>query len=140
MSEWRTKLANTNKEPFDCKAEMAKQRRVVGKDIALKNDKGSAVIRICEDDSIGIFANKGLGIRLNPMNDSITFYGDKVNFMTDETNIYTTNLLGFRWNALPFNIASTLPGMPALLPPVDLHKRIVDSLKDIAQDLLNINN
>jgi hypothetical protein len=140
---WRDRLWEFNQKPFDSEEEFQEQTKIIGGNLGIKSPTSDSVIRISESGQIDLFALSNLGIRIDPKSKSIMFHADKIHFYTNDTNVYTVNPMGFRWNTMSFNPAGLVPSTdvtptPMLLPPVDMPNRLIDALKDIMKDLTNI--
>jgi hypothetical protein len=138
MAGWRDWVTNRKPEVFDSEKAFVEDTRIVGDNIGLKSPSSDSIVRVSSDGKIDIFAKSNLGIRIDPHSNSIQFHAPKMHFYANDYNVYTSNILGFRWNTMPFNASAVTPGLPALLPPADIPARIVSTLKDIVQDLTNI--
>lgn len=66
-------------------------------EIALKHPKTGSTLKLADDGSIEMFVNEDTGIRLDPKDNSVIFYGDSVHFATKEMRIHTKPD-GFIWN------------------------------------------
>lgn len=71
-------------------------------EIAIKHPDLDSIVKINDDGCIDIFASSTLGIRLDPTNNSINFFGDNINLFSKKLSV-TTNPDGFVWNNNYFN-------------------------------------
>lgn len=96
---WRQVLqkeaANFSTKNLD--VEKQKWQFINEKEIALKHPVTGATVKVCDDGSIEMFANADTGIRMDPKENSIIFYGDALHFTTKEMKIHTKPY-GFIWN------------------------------------------
>lgn len=77
--------------------EMEKTVFISEDEIALKHPVTGATIKLRDDGSIEMFVNEDTGIRLDPIDNAITFFGDSVHVATKEMRIHTKPQ-GFIWN------------------------------------------
>lgn len=74
------------------------KHQFIGEDeIALKHPKTGATVKLNDDGSIEMFVNEDTGIRLDPKDNSVIFYGDSVHFATKEMRMHTKPY-GLIWN------------------------------------------
>lgn len=66
-------------------------------EIALKHPKTGATFKLCDDGAIEIFVNEDTGVRMDPKDNAIVFYGDVIHLGTKETRIHTKPY-GLIWN------------------------------------------
>lgn len=71
-------------------------------EVALKHDETGAIVKLTDDGYVDIFAGPQLGIRLDPVNNSVNIFGDSVNVITNNFNV-RTKPYGFNWNGRVFN-------------------------------------
>jgi hypothetical protein len=71
-------------------------------EIALKHPRTGATIKLADDGAIEMFANEDTGMRFDPKDNSIIFYGDSVHFATKEMRMHT-KAHGLIWNNHNFN-------------------------------------
>lgn len=135
---WREWIDEYSPKPFSSNEEFEKETRIIGSNIGMKSPTSDSVIRISENGRIDLFASQNLGIRIDPATNAISLHASKINMYSEDTNVYTSNILGFRWNLLNFNVGAVAPGIPTFLAAVDIPTRIMKSLKDIGKQLLNI--
>lgn len=146
MMELSERVKNIHKEHFttiDPRSIMDSEREIKGNTIGMVGhkyingvNKNDAVIKISEDGVIDIFANSKSGIRIHP-SFGIQFIGPSVKIFADRTDIYTSDMLGFTWNTLPFNIGAVAPGVQALIfPPPQQVNKLQNMLKAMKDFLL----
>ncbi|MEX3713569.1 hypothetical protein ABFV99_14290 [Cytobacillus horneckiae] len=71
-------------------------------EIALKHPATGSTIKLADDGSIEFFVNEDTGIRLDPVDNAIVFYGDSVHFAAKEMRMHTKPY-GLIWNNHNFN-------------------------------------
>ncbi|UOE58074.1 hypothetical protein [Cytobacillus oceanisediminis] len=89
-------------DPISLENELEKWTFIGEDEIALKHPKTGATFKLCDDGSIEFFVNEDTGIRLDPKDNSIIFYGDSVHFATKEMRMHTKPH-GLIWNNHNFN-------------------------------------
>lgn len=91
-----------NAKTSDLEVEKEKRQVISEDEIALKHPKTGATFKLCDDGAIEMFVNADTGIRLDPKDNAIIFYGDAIHMATKETRIHTKPY-GFIWNNYNIN-------------------------------------
>jgi hypothetical protein len=78
-------------------------------EVGITHPLNDSYIKICNDGTIEIYAGNSTGIFLNPNNQTITFMGDCVKFITNKED-------GIRWNNMALNSQASSFTEPALIP------------------------
>ena len=71
-------------------------------EIALKHPDSEAIVRLTDDGFVDIFAGDALGIRIDPITNSVNLIGDNVNIVANQLNL-KTKPYGFTWNGRAFD-------------------------------------
>lgn len=101
---WRQVLQKevTNFKEIDLEKEREKKMEILEDEISLKHPKTGSVIKLLDDGSIEMHVNEDTGIRMDPKENAIIFYGDVIHMTTKETRIHTKPYQ-FIWNNHNFN-------------------------------------
>ena len=101
---WRQVLQQelVNSLPKSLEKEQENRQFISEDEIALKHPITGSTIKLCDDGSIEMFVNEDTGLRLDPKDNSIIFYGDSVHFATKEMRMHTKPY-GLVWNNHNFN-------------------------------------
>lgn len=96
---WRQVLQKelTNFEAKNLESEQGSYVFINEDEIALKHPVTGATIKLADDGSIEFFVNEDTGIRLDPTDNAIIFYGDSIHLASKETRIHTKPY-GLIWN------------------------------------------
>lgn len=99
LPEWRKILhkENANFEAMNLSVEIDKYMFIGENEIALKHPQTGATFKLSDDGGIELFVNEDTGMRFDPRDNSIVFYGDSVHFASKETRIHTKPH-GLIWN------------------------------------------
>lgn len=101
---WRQVLQKevTNFKEIDLEKEREKKMEILEDEISLKHPNTGSVLKLLDDGSIEMYVNEDTGIRMDPKENAIVFYGDVIHMATKETRIHTKpyNLI---WNNHNFN-------------------------------------
>lgn len=104
LPPWRQVLQKemVNFETLNLDAELEKMKFIKEKEIALKHPKTGATFKLWDDGSAEIFVNEDTGMRFDPVDNAIIFYGDSIHFASKEMRVHTKPH-GFIWNNHNFN-------------------------------------
>lgn len=104
LPPWRRLLQQeaTNFNEVNLSVEMQKLVVIGENEIALKHPVTGATIKLMNDGGIEMFVNADTGMRMDPRDNSIVFYGDSVHIATKETRLHTKPH-GLIWNNHNFN-------------------------------------
>jgi hypothetical protein len=108
-SNWKVRLREMDRN--SCKdVDKALDRQVTAHNTepGLVGANGGSVF-VRDNGGIDIFSKEGLGIKIDPDTDSISFYCSKFNVYTKQFDMYT-DTLGLKWNKFPLNLAFILNG------------------------------
>ncbi|MEK1829022.1 hypothetical protein AAAC51_07685 [Priestia megaterium] len=96
---WRQVTQNEVSNVSEMSLEKEQEKRqVIGEDeIALKHPVTGSTVKVCDDGAIEMFVNEDTGIRLDPKENNIIFYGDTIHFASKEMRMHTKPY-GFIWN------------------------------------------
>lgn len=96
---WRQVLQKevTNSHRIDLEKAQEDWSFISENEIALKHPKTGSTIKLADDGSIEMYVNEDTGIRLDPTENSIIFFGDSIHFATKEMRIHTKPH-SFIWN------------------------------------------
>jgi len=99
MPYWRQvlKTEQTNLKGLDLDRSIEETKFISEDEIALKHPQTGTTFKLRDDGSIELFVNEDTGIRLDPKENAIVFYGDAMHFATKEMRIHTKPQ-GFIWN------------------------------------------
>jgi hypothetical protein len=107
--DWRIRLREMETNACkDIDAIMDRKTTAHNNDVGLVGKNGGGVF-VRDDSSIEIFSKEGLGIKIDPDSESISFYCNKFNVYTKQFDMYT-DMMGFKWNKFPINLAFILTG------------------------------
>ena len=126
---WRERLRQSRK-PFNPDMEIKKETQPSDTDTVIKHPENGSNIRITDSGAIKIFADKNLGITIDPESQSITAFGEKANLRLSELNLHTDRD-GFKWNYTTLNRALADPSkeiLTALSPAgTEIFKKILSN-------------
>ncbi len=144
---WRDKVLETRK-PFDPKEAMEQEVRVINDEVGISSPTSPATKRIYRNGRIDLFSKNDLGLRIDPVTNSITVHASKFLCMADTASFYTSDPKGLAWapgarnstegmaTLMPFNPSGFLPASSALLPPgMEGPARLAKSLEKIIKQL-----
>lgn len=99
LPEWAKVLQkeSVNSSKMNLEREKQKQKFIAEDEIALKHPSNGSVVKVRDDGAIELYVNEDTGMRFDPVDNSITFYGDSVHFASKEMRIHTKPY-GFIWN------------------------------------------
>lgn len=101
---WRKVIddLNINYRQLDPSAENANDFFIKEDEIALKHPTTGAIVKTTDEGYIDLFAGDQLGIRIDPITNTINLFGDTINLMGKEVN-FKTKATGLNWNGYSFN-------------------------------------
>jgi len=104
MPYWKQILEGevTNHRTVNLESERQSSQEIHENEIAMKHPKTGSVIKLRDDGSIEMYVNEDTGIRMDPNENTIIFYGDVIHMATKETRIHTKPYQ-FLWNNHNFN-------------------------------------
>lgn len=91
---------SSNKKNLDL--ELERNMFISEDEIALKHPKTGSTIKLRDDGAIEMYVNEDTGMRMDPKDNAIVFFGDIVHFATKEMRIHTKPH-NFIWNNHNFN-------------------------------------
>jgi len=104
--KWRTLM---DKElidgvPVNFEKERTSNYFISEQEIGFKHPQTGATIKLRDDGAIELFVNEDTGMRFDPKENAIIFYGDSIHMVSKDTHIHTRPH-GFAWNQNTFNPA-----------------------------------
>ena len=107
---------------------------IVGSEPSRKDGVTPSVV--CKDDgSIELFSSSNLGIKINPITETISIIAPNISLKGNIVDINTQPLLGLRWNKKPLNLSTHLFGT-SLSGPVDIYPGTILEYDTTARDLV----
>lgn len=103
---WKEKLDKykVRRDRVEHSSENSKDYIIKEDEIALKHPHTGAIVKLCDDGCIDLFAGEQLGIRLDPNTETANIFADNINFFGKNVN-FRTNPHGLTWNGYAFNPA-----------------------------------
>ena len=98
---WRERIQE-GREAFNPEFEIKKQTQPSDTDTVINHPENDSNIKITDSGAIKMFADRNLGIIIDPNSQSITHICDKANYSTSEINLHTDRR-GLKWNYTPLN-------------------------------------
>lgn len=104
MTRWENTLLGLHysHHKINHDSEDLKDYQIKENEIALKHPDTGAVVKLTDDGFIDVFAGSHVGVRIDPHTNSINFFGDSVNVITNQFNV-KTKPYGFNWNGRVFD-------------------------------------
>lgn len=125
-NHWHQRLDELKKNnfKFDVEKQLEESGKIGKNDTYMigqkkDNDSFQPSIVCREDGIIDIFASRNVGIRLNPILESISFHSPTVHFFAQEINFNTRIGDGMRWNKFPIILSPVLPPGAGTISPTN---------------------
>lgn len=82
------------------------------REVGLSHPDQNSYIRLTDQGTVEVICSPGLGMIMNPTNNTITFTADDIRFLTNDKN-------GLKWNDLSFNPKATIGTEPSFVKMTD---------------------
>jgi hypothetical protein len=93
---------NIHYNKVDSSSEDTKDHTIKEDEIALKHPTSGAIVKTTDEGYIDLFAGEQLGIRIDPITNTLNLFGDTVNILSKDIN-FRTKSTGLKWNGYSFN-------------------------------------
>lgn len=135
MSRWKNTMMGLeySHQKVDHDANDESDYLIKQKEVALKHTDTGAVVKLTDDGFIDVFAGPQLGVRIDPNTNSINFFGDTVNVISNNFNV-KTKPYGFNWNGRVFNPALYMEEDQSVMTQARSKVRYSEGMIDIMKD------
>ena len=135
MSKWQNTVTGLqfSHKKIDHDAKDTEDYLIKQEEVALKHDETGAVVKLTDDGFIDVFAGPQLGVRIDPHTNSINFFGDTVNVISNNFNV-KTKPFGFNWNGRVFNPALYSGDSQDIMTQARSKVRYSEGMVDILKD------